>query len=91
MQLYLYFRETVKKLQNSLDLSAKPLTSSITISLSKTYFSPIPKLSASSLILMFTSLLLSLIIPTSFQIQLGHLDSESQQKHNKNSLLFDVL
>ena len=35
MQLYLYFRETVKKLQNSLDLSAKPLTLSIAISLSK--------------------------------------------------------
>ena len=60
MQLYLYFRETVKKLQNSLDLSAKPLTSSMTISLSKMSFSPIPKSSASvSLILIFTSLLLS--------------------------------
>ena len=59
MQLYLCFRETVKKLQNSLDLSGKPLTSSITMSLSKTPFSPIPKSSALALILMFTSLLLS--------------------------------
>ena len=56
MQLYLYFRETVKKLQNSLDLSARPLTSSITISLSKMSFSPIPKLSESVLL---TSLLLA--------------------------------
>ena len=59
MQLNLYFRETVKELQNSLDLSVKPLTSSMTISLSKTSFSPIPKSSASALILMFASLLLS--------------------------------
>ena len=57
MQLYLYFRETVKKLQNSLDLSAKRLTSSMTISLSKMSFSPILK--SSSALLIFTSLLLS--------------------------------
>ena len=90
MQLYLYFGGTVKKLQNSLDLSAKPLTSSITVSLSKMSFSPIPKSSASAL--MFTSLLLCLlIIPISFRIQRRHLDNEIQQKHNKSTLLFDVL
>ena len=91
MQLYLYFRETVKKLQNSLDLSAKPLTSSITINLSKTSFPPIPKSSASTLILMFTLLLLSFNNSSIVSDSLGHLDSEIRQKPNENSLLFDVL
>ena len=40
MQLYLYFRETVKKLANLSELSAKPETSSKTISLSRSIFSP---------------------------------------------------
>ena len=43
MPPYLYFLETVKELQNSLDLSARPLTSSMTMSLSKTTFPPNPK------------------------------------------------
>ena len=91
MQIYLYFRETVKKVQISKDLSAKPLTSSMTMSLSKTSFSHIPKSYASSLILIITPLLLPFNNSNIDSNSARSFGSETQQKHNKSSLLFDVL